>query len=164
MIHFEDILYLEKGNKIQKKAFQLLKSLNIMDLLARFDPILVGTIPINIAIEGSDLDIICYWEDKAEFERIIKGRFSDSRGFTISESDYSGELSVVSNFMAGNFKVEIFGQNIPTRFQNGYLHMLAEYHLLNEHGEGFRQKVLNSGMFTDCSGRAWRTREMMFAN
>ena len=67
MINFLDISYLKSGNERQKKAYHVLTDNNILEKLAFYHPILVGTIPININIESSDLDIICEVYDNDEF-------------------------------------------------------------------------------------------------
>jgi len=81
--NFKDISYLSKGNIKQRKSYEILKKINIFNILYEFKPILVGTIPIEIDIENSDLDIICEVTD-----------------FTIR---YNKENSV----LVCNFKVEI---------------------------------------------------------
>jgi len=64
MTHFDTIDYLKYGNEKQQKAFQVLSDYTIFETLTTFNPILVGTIPIEIDIETSDLDIICEWSEK----------------------------------------------------------------------------------------------------
>lgn len=44
--------------------------------------------------------------------------------------------------MLEGFPIEIFGQNKPTTQQNAYLHMVAEYKILQEKGEKFKQKII----------------------
>lgn len=58
---------MKTGNERQQLAYQTLIVHRVLEKLAEYSPILTGTIPINIDIENSDLDIICYWEDKREF-------------------------------------------------------------------------------------------------
>lgn len=58
MINFLDISYLKTGTERQRKAYQVLTERAILENLAQYNPILTGTIPINIDIENSDLDII----------------------------------------------------------------------------------------------------------
>ena len=59
MKKFESIEYLKNGNSRQVQSYKILKSINIFNILKEFNPILVGTIPIGIDIEKSDLDIVC---------------------------------------------------------------------------------------------------------
>ena len=58
----------------------------IMERLAGYDPLLAGTIPIGIDIEGSDLDILCCYEDKASFIKDVIEQFGQEDGFCMSES------------------------------------------------------------------------------
>jgi hypothetical protein len=44
--------------------------------------------------------------------------------------------------MLEEFPIEIFGQNKPTIEQNAYRHMIAEYKILEEKGEEFKQKII----------------------
>ena len=60
MTDFTKIEYLKNGNQKQVLAYKILSEYKVLANIAEFDPILVGTIPINIDIENSDLDIICY--------------------------------------------------------------------------------------------------------
>jgi hypothetical protein len=46
------------------------------------------------------------------------------------------------NFRLEEFSIEIFGQNRPATKQNAYLHMIAEYKILQEKGEDFKQKII----------------------
>lgn len=139
-INFEDIGYLKAGNNKQRKAYNTLKKHRVLDQLEMFDPILTGTIPINIDIETSDLDISCCYSDKDEFIRVVTRLFGDEKHFTLRENSEFG--SVVCSFWLENFEIELFGQNIPTRQQHAYRHMLIEYRLLEERGEAFRQEII----------------------
>jgi hypothetical protein len=139
---FENIEYLKSGNEKQKLAYEVLTSHSIMEKLKSFDPILVGTIPINIDIENSDLDIICYNADLIQFEQTIKAEFQLSAGFTMYTSKHRGVNSVIANFTMDGFTIEIFGQAIPTKQQYGYQHMIVEHKLLTQFGEAFRQKII----------------------
>jgi len=152
MIDFTDISYLKKGNQKQQLAFAILTKHKVLENLSTFDPILVGTIPINIDIENSDLDIICYWNDKSEFIETIKDLFSKESNFTIHENVINNQESVIGNFHIDGFEIEIFGQNIPTQQQNGYIHMLVEAQILHSKDENFRLEIIKlkeSGIKTE---------------
>lgn len=141
MINFLDISYLRLGNKRQKKAYQVLTDNRVLEKLTPYQPILVGTIPINIDIENSDLDIICEVSDKNEFIDKLNALFGAEKDFTIHESPKFDAIK--ANFIIDGFEIEIFGQNTPTTQQNAYQHMLIEHKVLLAKGEKFRQDIID---------------------
>lgn len=152
MINFKDISYLKTGNLKQQAAFHVLTQYKVLENLVEFDPILVGTIPINIDIENSDLDIICYWENKSDFIERIQYLFEKENRFSIREIVIDNQESIVANFFIEAFEIEIFGQNIPTELQNGYRHMLIEDQILRSRDENFRLEIIKlkeSGVKTE---------------
>ncbi|MCV2486459.1 DUF4269 domain-containing protein [Flavobacterium sp. SH_e] len=152
MIDFKNISYLKTGNPKQQFAFELLTKNKILENLTVFNPILVGTIPINIDIENSDLDIICCFENKLDFIERIKQLFEKENHFAIREIAINNQESVVANFITEGFEVEIFGQNIPTELQNGYKHMVIEDKILHSRDENFRLEIIKlkkSGLKTE---------------
>jgi Domain of unknown function (DUF4269) len=142
MIDFTTIEYLKTGNPKQIRAYEVLTQNKILSKLAEFDPVLVGTIPINIAIENSDLDIICFWKDKAYFIEKVTTIFGNETDFKIRETTINNQVSVIANFKKAAFEIEIFGQNIPVKNQNGYRHMIIEYKILQLKGEKFRLEII----------------------
>lgn len=60
-------------------------------------------------------------------------------------------MTVIANFFLDGFEIEIFGQNIPTRLQFAYRHLIVEYNLLNKHGEKLRQKIV------ELKKQGWKT-------
>jgi len=150
MINFLNISYLQSGNEKQQQAYQVLTEHQIMQKLAAFTPVLAGTIPINIDIESSDLDIICYVQDKTAFTKTITDLFQNEKGFKITENPTI--QSIKANFFMAGFEFEIFGQAIPTIQQNAYRHMVIEHRILLERGEIFRQEIIrlkNQGIKTE---------------
>ena len=71
-VDFTTIEYLKHGNKKHKRAYLDLKKHTILDKLLAFNPILTGTIPIDIDIPNSDLDIICECKNHDAFFFIFK--------------------------------------------------------------------------------------------
>lgn len=142
MTDFTNIEYLKNGNQRQVRAFEVLTQNKILSNLSEFDPILVGTIPINIDIENSDLDIICYWKNKTEFIDKLNSVFRQENEFTIIEILLDNKESIVVNFRIQGFEIEIFGQNIPVKNQNGYKHMIIEHEILEAKDENFRLEII----------------------
>ncbi|RYJ39641.1 DUF4269 domain containing protein [Flavobacterium anhuiense] len=152
MINFKNISYLKTGNLKQQAAFHILTKHQVLENLAEFDPILVGTIPINIDIENSDLDIVCYWKNKSDFIERIQYLFEKENRFSIREIIIDNQESIVANFFIEAFEIEIFGQNIPTELQNGYRHMVIEDQILSSKDENFRLEIIKlkeSGIKTE---------------
>lgn len=139
---FFNISYLKTGNDKQIKAFEVLTKNNILSGISEFNPILVGTIPINIDIEDSDLDVICYWQNKQDFIERLELNFRNEEQFTIREIIIDNVETVIANFITGDFEIEIFGQNIPVENQNGYRHMIIEHEILKAKGEDFRLEII----------------------
>jgi hypothetical protein len=139
---FTNIEYLKSGNTKQRAAYRVLTDNHILEMLKEYDPILVGTIPINISVESSDLDIVCYAKDLNAYGDFVVERFGEKKGFTIWERGKDKLRAVVASFIVEGFDIEVFGQNIPSTDQQAYRHMIIEYRLLVKHGEEFRRKVI----------------------
>lgn len=142
MIDFTTIDYLNKGNKKQRKAYEVFTKYQIFEKLKKFSPILAGTIPIEIDVEESDLDIICEVKNENDFIEFLNQNFKDHNNFSLQKITINNEKSIVLNFMLEGFPIEIFGQNKPAIEQNAYRHMIAEYKILKERGEDFKQKII----------------------
>ncbi len=142
MINFTNIEYLKHGNKKQQIAYAELITLNIFNSLSKYKPILAGTIPIEIDLPESDLDIICECENHENFaEKLIK-LYGKQKYFKLNSNMCKGVKSTVASFDGKNFKIEIFGQNIPSEKQNAYRHMLIEHKLLKENGIKFKNEII----------------------
>ena len=137
---FKDIRYLKHGNDKQKQAYKILTDHRILKILKPYNPVLVGTIPINIDIETSDLDIICEYRSRDEFLQYITRHFDTMSHFRVYET--VKHKAVVAHFSIDDFEIELFGQDIPTLQQNAYRHMVVEYQLLRRYGEPLRQKIV----------------------
>lgn len=141
MTDFSKIDYLRHGNDIQKRAYEILTKYRIFEKLSDFSPILAGTVPIEIDVEGSDLDIVCEVKEQFEFSKFLNNIFSDL-DLKIETAIINKIESTICNFELEGLPIEIFGQNKPPTHQNAYLHMIAEHKILLEKGEDFKQKII----------------------
>lgn len=139
---FGTIGYLDEGSLQQKQAYQILKQYYLMEKLAAYQPILAGTFPLDIAIEGSDLDIICTFQQQNDFEESLRENFSGQRGFELTLTSIHKQPTVIANFEADGWLVEIFGQPVPVAQQAAYRHMVIEYYLLQQYGHSLKQAVV----------------------
>lgn len=144
MIDFTKIDYLKNGNERQRRAYELLERHHIFEKLKYYSPILAGTVPIEIDIEGSDLDLIFEVDLRFEEDFLDDLMFSRFIPYDV-DVEYpiiNGEKCITLNFILEGFPIEIFGQNKPTVQQNAYLHMITEHRILQEKGEEFKQKII----------------------
>lgn len=138
---YEDLTYLLSGNEVQQAAYRVLQKYNVMEILSPYTPILTGTIPIDIDIEGSDLDIICEVHDFLAFEQFLRSEFGDFQDFILTDKMVNGIRRMKANFRLEQFEIEVFGQPIPVTKQNAYRHMVIEDRILRLYNEEFRQHI-----------------------
>lgn len=139
---FDTIEYLLDGNDKQKAVYRTLKDNYILERLRLFTPLLTGTIPINIDTDDSDIDIICYWNNKDEFIKTLTREFDKFDRFAWTEKRINNYDTILANFLLDKFQIEIFGQNRPTKEQESFKHMIIEYEILMSRGESFRQEIV----------------------
>ncbi len=145
-----DIEYLLNGNEKQQQSYNILMNTNIFRILKEYNPILVGTIPLEIDIEKSDLDIICEVHNFYEFEKSIINSFQKYENFNINKNNEN--QAIVANFFIKEFEIEIYGQAIPTKEQYGYRHMIIEDKILKLGGNKLKKEIINlkrNGMKTE---------------
>lgn len=106
--------------------------------LAPFEPTLVGTYPLGLRIDTSDLDVICCAPDLATFERALE---------TLPVTPDHVERvplapeAVVATLRWDDVVVELFCQTIPVYAQAGFRHMVVEGRLLALGGARLRDRV-----------------------
>lgn len=140
--NWHDITYLKLGNERQKNTYSVLSELKIFKILREYNPTLVGTIPLEIDISESDLDIICEVYDLEEYEELVIKSFNKYDNFHIKRQTVKGLLTSLAYFGYSNFLIEIFGQPKPVIEQNGYRHMIVEKKLLEISGESARKQII----------------------
>lgn len=130
MTDWHNMAYLNSGTVTQKAAYNALQNLRVFAILADHHPVLVGTIPINLDIAGSDLDIICQVFDLGRFETLLRTNFGHYPDFRVRHRQHNNLAVIICNFTAYDFPIEIFGQPKATEAQNAYRHMVVEARLL----------------------------------
>ncbi len=139
--NWHDASYLQTGSPRQRSAFRALTRLRALAALRAHDAVLAGTIPLNIDIENSDLDIICEAHDLTAFTQLVTEQFERHAGFAVEQKIREGIPRVVARFRFADFPVEIFAQPVPVRRQRAFRHMVVEARLLALGGEAARQSI-----------------------
>lgn len=139
---FFDITYLKNGTTKQKKIFQILTFHSFFKLLNPFNPCLVGSIPLGIDIETSDVDIICCSDDPKFFFLTcvkISALFSDIR-YKMYKDNFNTQT--FSFFLEG-LQFEIFCQNQKVEEQMAYKHLKIEHKILQNRDENFKISIID---------------------
>ena len=110
---------------------QVLQNLSLLDILCEFDPFIIGTPPLGIELETSDIDIACSANDLAHFKKVASTEFSKFDCFQCRNSTWQNQKSVIVQFHAYDWDIELFCQTIPTNQQWGVRHFNIEQRLLN---------------------------------
>jgi len=150
--------YLAHGSPKQREVYQVLTELGICSTLQSYDPLLVGTIPIDIDLPESDLDIICEVHDLQAFEELIIDTYGQMELFRSHQREVGGMMRFVANFTYHGWPIEIFAQAIPTTAQNGYRHMIVEHRILQMIGAEGKQEIRElkrSGLKTEPAFAKW---------
>ncbi|MET3683901.1 hypothetical protein ABID56_002017 [Alkalibacillus flavidus] len=127
---FNALSALKNGDALQQRAYEAIDQVGVLDQFASYQPIVCGTIPLNIHVDDSDLDIIFYVDDFDRFAEELQNTFQQFEGFHLKRITIKGEDVVKANFHAYGFEFELFGMNKPTERQHAYLHMVIEAALL----------------------------------
>lgn len=117
------------------EAQEFLERAGLYRLLAPFDPVLAGTIPLGIETPDSDLDILCEVADHDAFSHRVHQSFSSYPEFSLYSAAACDPPATVCTFLCGPWRVELFGQSQPVQRQNAFRHMIAEARLLLMAGE-----------------------------
>ncbi len=140
-MQWDDISYLKSGTHRQRQAYEILTRLDIFQRLAGFDPVLVGTIPLDVDTPDSDLDIICQVDSRRNFEEVIQEVFSQYYDFSIRRVEVNRLPVTICNFSHSAVSLEICGQSRPVKEQNAYRHLVAEARLLKLDGEPAKSAI-----------------------
>lgn len=142
MTDFSTLSYLKNGTGLQQQAYTELKALGLFEILANYKPVLAGTIPIAIAVTGSDLDVCCECYNARLLIKTMREHYGNRKHFKTRQYLQDGVPTTVINFFGDKFEIEIFAQPIPSKLQNGFRHMHIEHQLLLAKGDVFRQKII----------------------
>jgi hypothetical protein len=134
--------YLANGSAMQKQVYGVIKRHRLFEKLSGYKPLLAGTFPLDIAVAGSDLDVICTWQEAKLFKSDLHRHFASHTGFQLTETVIENEPTLIANFELDGWPVEVFGQAVPVTEQAAYRHMVVEDRLLQQHGAWFKAQII----------------------
>lgn len=124
------------------ESYQLLNDFQIIEQLENYNPLVVGTIPIEIDLDDSDVDIILQTNDCNDLEKFLLDKFSHFQNFKMEQRMSDNQNILVCNFIIDQIPFEIYAENKPTHLQYGFLHMMKEFEILNQKGIRFKNEII----------------------
>lgn len=104
--------------------------LSLLRVLHPFKPCVIGTPPLNLDVDLSDIDIACSAEDLSHFRHYSHQNFGKLNGYQCYDSTAQNLPAVMVQFHALGWDIELFCQTIPTEQQWGVRHFRIEQRLL----------------------------------
>ncbi|MFV1852890.1 MAG: DUF4269 domain-containing protein [Porticoccaceae bacterium] len=134
---------LENASNQGAKAADIVRRYALLERLAAFDPVIVGTLPLAIDTPSSDIDILCEVSDFDAFQDVATKAFGTLEGFGIHARQATPHVpeALVMRFDLDGLPIEIFATNRPSIEQYGFIHMLVEARIIALLGDGFADQV-----------------------
>jgi hypothetical protein len=128
-----------------------LNTSGLMDVLAPFDPHVIGTLPLGLALPSSDIDVAVFTPDPNEVAAKLWLAKDGLRGLSMRRWTGDGR-PLVANFQAFGWEFEVFAACTAVRDQVGWRHFDVERRLLTIGGSALQRAVLQrrlAGMKTE---------------
>ncbi len=139
--NWHDITYLMSGHDQQRRAYQVLRELDVFFQLKAYAPMLAGSYPLDLEVDDSDLDILCEAQNLLAFEQKLNELYHHHQDFHC-EAQLDGALpTMFASLRCQGMLVEFFAQQIPVRHQAGFRHMEMEERLLRLGGYQARRAI-----------------------
>ena len=90
--------------------YQRLASAGVLDVLAPYQPAVVGAYPLDIAADGTPVEIVCRATDLPAFARVMERVFGDRDGFALHGGSLDGEEAVFAELTLDGLPIEIAAQ------------------------------------------------------
>ena len=137
-----------------KKAFNAVKKMKILDDFRDNSPLISGSCPLGIDISTSDVDILMCAKDLNAFKNTLTKKFGSELDFKIKNHVINGKPSVVANFSFEDILFEVFAQHQHPVLQTANRHFLIQERLIKLGKEPLRKKIIalkQSGLKTESA-------------
>lgn len=125
-----------------QRILEVVEDNGLLAALHMFDPCIVGTLAIGLAVDGSDIDIVCETHDADDFRERLATAFGHHGQFGLAVRHDRRPWRVVARFEVEGWPVEVFGEPRPVVLQAAYRHMVIQHRLLDLGGSALRAAVM----------------------
>lgn len=126
---------------MRKPFHEVLTELQLPERLLHYEATIIGTPPLGVDIESSDIDIACTANDPDQFKSDTARLFGHFTAFRIADLHELEVPAVRATFTAGDWTIDLFCQAIGIDLQHGVRHFRLEQRLLRIR-PGLREQVL----------------------
>ncbi|MDR7017675.1 DUF4269 domain-containing protein [Acinetobacter sp. 3657] len=120
----------------------VLSELDILKMLNPFQVYLVGTPPLGIQTENSDIDLICHYKiDQFKSLKLALQRFQHLDHWSFNSWEHNPEIYICS-FSYRCWEIEVFCSTQPIIQQYAYRHFHIEKRLLELANTKFKTRIL----------------------
>lgn len=137
-LSLESVIRLEKNNKV----FNAISQLGILKELRAFKPEVIGTFPLGIQTQKSDVDIALETSDLDKLEVKLKDLFDRYPDFAINRNVGGKFETIIVKFWFQDIRFEIFAQSQSVMQQDGFIHFQVEERILKMGTTDFRTEVI----------------------
>lgn len=136
-ISLESVVKLES----QREVFSALKQLNILKELKTYGPAVVGTFPLGLAMEFSDVDILISSGSLDTIRSKLHQLYGTEKEFKIEDDEVMSQRAITCSFIFEKILFEVFVQETVAYAQSAFLHFNVEERLLKLGGAEFVSRV-----------------------
>lgn len=136
-VSLESVVTLEANSKV----FQSIIESKVLKNLKLYKPLVVGTYPLGLNTNSSDIDILLYNDDLNELTNTVKNYYKNFDSFNIHCDEKNNYIVISFNFE--NLKFELYAEKVPTLQQRALKHFQIEERLLKLGSSRFKQKIVN---------------------
>ena len=131
------VINVEKNTKV----WNAITRSKILEIFADNKPLIAGTFPLNVEVDGSDVDILMQARNLEEIKSLLIKNFGDNKEFSLDTQVIDELETLICNFVFDDVPFEVFIQDREPVRQKAYLHFLIEERLLKLGGQSFKNKV-----------------------
>lgn len=139
-LSLESVINIEKNRRV----FSALTETALLLKLKNHNPLVVGTFPLGIETDTSDIDICLTYDNESDLLNLLTKEFSHFDDFNISECCLFSGKALQTNFKHAetSLKFELIAQNTPSEKQVAYQHFQIEEKILKYSGRAFRELLI----------------------
>ena len=126
----------------QAGVYAVLTAHEVLERLAAFDAVWVGSTALDVHLRDSDIDICCSAKgDLDGFAAALKAEFGTAARFKLERKAYRGRPSCIARFELSGQSFEVWGREHPVEDHEFYRFFKVEERLLRFGGDDLRTAI-----------------------